>query len=218
VTVSPFAIEPVAIDAPAARRARRAPPRIAIVIAVVSVIALLVVSYVGSNVWASVRQNGLERRFDAAAERWAKMDPVAQSQVTYAHGDPVARLVIPSIGLDAIVAEGATTSVMRGAPGHLPASATPGENGVAIITANRFGFGSFFLRLDNLEPGDRIVAYSALGTTTYQVDTVEVVPSDQLDLGVDSAERVLVLFGSGRLWGGSDRIVVRALAVEDGTA
>lgn len=209
---------PAAIGVPAARRARRVRPPRALVIGALSVVALLVVSYVGSNVLASIGQRGLERRFDAAAQRWASLDPIARSSVTYAPGDPVARVSIPSIGFDSIVVEGATPSIMRKGPGHLPASATPGENGVSIVTANRFGFGSFFLRIDRLSPGDEIVAYSAIGTTRYLVDSVRVVPADSMDLAVDSPARVLVLFGSSRLWGGSDRIVVRALAVEEGSA
>jgi LPXTG-site transpeptidase (sortase) family protein len=207
-----------AIRVPAARRARRMRPPKALVIGALSIVALFVVGYVGSNVSASISQRGIERRFDDAAARWAAMDPVARSAVTYIQGDPVARMQIPSIGFDAIVVEGATPAMMRKGPGHLPASATPGENGVAIITANRFGFGSFFLRIDRLSPGDRITVLSAIGTTTYEVDSVRATPAEEMDLAVDSPQRVLVLFGSSRLWGGSDRIVVRALAVEDGTA
>jgi sortase A len=101
---------------------------------------------------------------------------------------------------------------MRRSPGHLPGSATPGDEGVAIVTANRFGFGSFFFRLNGLSAGDRIVTESALGRTTYTVTEVRTVPADRLDLSTDSTQRVLLLFGSARMWGGSDRIVVRAVA------
>ena len=145
-----------------------------------------------------------------------KLDPVERSAVAYAPGDPIARLVVDSIGLDAIVVEGATPSLMRSAPGHLDSSATPGENGVAIITANRIGFGSFFMKLDRLSVGDRIVTESALGRTVYEVESVKVVPDEQMDLTVDSTTGVLVLFGSARLWGGPDRIVVRAFATGAG--
>jgi len=209
---------PAAIRVLAARRARRSRPPKALVIGALSVVALLLLTFLGSNLLASINQWRLGERFDAAADHWARLDPVARSSITYSPGDPVAHLSIPSIGFDAIVVEGATPAIMRKGPGHLPASATPGENGVAIITANRLGFGSFFLRLDRLSQGDRIVVLSAIGTTTYEVDSVRVVPPEEMDLAVDSPQRVLVLFGSSRLWGGSDRIVVRALAVEDGSA
>jgi sortase A len=207
---------PFAIRVPADRR-RRARPPVAVVIGAASVVAALVLSFVGSNVWASIRQQGLERRFDAAVAKWSALDPVERSAITYAPGAPVARLEISSIGLDTIVVEGTTPQLMRGAPGHLVSSVTPGEEGIAIVTGNRMGFGSFFLRIDRLSQGDRIVTSSAQGRTVYAVESVRLIPTDQLDLTVDSTRRVLVLFGSGRLWGGPDRIVVRAVA-EEGAA
>ena len=204
---------PVAIAAPRVRRPAR--PRTIAIIASLAVVVALIGVYVGSNTWASLQQNSLRNRFNAAAARWEKMDPLARSSVTYAEGDPIAHIAIPSIGLDAIVAEGATAGIMRRAPGHLPASATPGESGVAIITANRFGFGSFFLRLDRLSVGDQILTQSAIGRTTYTVTQIDVVPSDQLDLTTDSTDRVLMLFAGDRLWGGSDRLVIHALADQE---
>ena len=204
---------PVAIAAPRVRRpARRR--TIAIIASLVVVVALIGV-YVGSNAWASIQQDSLRKRFDVAAARWEKMDPLARSSVQYTEGAPIARIAIASIGLDAVVAEGTTTSVMHRAPGHLVSSATPGESGVAIITGNRFGFGSFFLRLDRVSVGDKIVTQSAIGRTTYTVTQIDVVPADQLDLTTDSTDRVLMLFASDRLWGGSDRLVIHALADQE---
>lgn len=177
-----------------------------------SILIAIALTYVATNVYASLGQRDLRGRIDEAIARWAPLDPLARSSIAYASGDPVARLLAPEIGLDVVVAEGATPSVMRRAPGHLPGSATPGEEGVAIVTANRFGFGSFFFRLGNLSEGDRIVTQSVLGRTTYIVTEVRTVSVDRLDLGTDSNERVLMLFGSARLWGGPDRVVVRAVA------
>lgn len=199
-----------AIPIRAARRRLR--PRLAALVAAGSLVVALVGAYVGTNVWASIQQNSLESRFDHAAAAWEALDPVERSAVDVAQGDPVARLEIPSIGLGAVVIEGATPALMRRGPAHLPGSATPGDQGVAIVTANRFAFGSFFLRLDRLEIGDRIVTQSPVGRTTYTVVEMRVVPADRLDLATDSTERVLMLFASARLWGGGDRIVVRAVA------
>lgn len=200
------------MSAPRVATHRRRPAPVALLVTAASLAVALVLVYVGTNVWASVQQNRLSARFDAAAERWAGLDLVARSSLTFALGDPVARISAPSIGLDAVVVEGASPAIMRRAPGHLPGSATPGEEGVAIVTANRFAFGSFFLRLDRLEVGDRIVAESALGPVTYTVTEVRVVAADELDLATDSTQRVLVLFASNRLVGGADRLVVRAVA------
>jgi sortase A len=194
------------------RIALRRRPVVPLLIVAGTVVAVLVVAFIGSNVWASVQQRSLARRFDASATAWERLDPVARSEVTVPVGRPIARLQIASIGLDAIVVEGATPGLMRRGPGHLPGSATPGENGVAIVTANRVAFGGFFLRLDRLGVGDQIEVESPIGRTTYTVTEVRVVPSDELDLETDSSVPVLMLFGSSRLIGGGDRLVVRAVA------
>lgn len=178
------------------------------------ILLALVLGYVGTNVYASLGQRDLAARMDHAIANWASLDPPARSSVAYGTGDPVARLLAPAIGLDVVVAEGATPAVMRRAPGHLPGSVTPGAEGVAIVTANRFGFGSFFSRLGNLAEGDQLVTESALGRTTYTVIEVRTVAADRLDLTTDSNQRVLMLFGSARMWGGPDRLVIRAVAQE----
>lgn len=203
---------PVVLSAPPVATHRRRHVPVALLIAAASVAVALLLAYIGSNVWASVQQNRLSDRFDVAAERWSGLDPVARSSLTFALGEPVARILAPAIGLDAVAVEGAAPAIMRRAPGHLPGSATPGEEGVSIVTANRLGFGSFFLRLDRLDVGDRIVTESALGRVTYTVTEVRVVGANELDLATDSTQRVLVLFASNRLVGGADRLVVRAVA------
>jgi LPXTG-site transpeptidase (sortase) family protein len=201
---------PLTLSMPARSRSLKVP---GLIVAGV-ITAALVLGYVGTNVYASLGQRDLDRKMDSAIANWASLDPLARTSVAYGTGDPVARLMAPAIGLDVVVAEGATPSVMRRAPGHLPGSVTPGAEGVAIVTANRLGFGSFFSRLGNLAEGDQIVTQSALGRTTYTVIEVRTVSADRLDLTTDSTQRVLVLFGSARMWGGPDRLVIRAVAQE----
>lgn len=201
---------PMTLNAPAR------PPSLKVPLLIIAggIAAALLVSYIATNVYASLAQRTLDGRMADALERWAPLEPPDRSSIAFATGDPVARLVAPDIGLDVVVAEGATPSVMRRAPGHLPASAVPGEQGVSIVTANRLGFGSFFSRLGGLTVGDRIVTESVFGRTTYTVVEVRTVPAQRLDLTTDSNDRVLMLFGSARVWGGPDRIVVRAVAGE----
>ena len=175
-------------------------------------IIALVMTTVATNVYASLGQRDLRGGFEDATASWSRLDPLERATIAYGTGDPVARLVIPSIGLDLIVAEGATPAVMRRGPGHLPASITPGAQGVAIITANRFGFGSHFRRIGDLTVGDQIMTESVLGRTTYTITEVRIVPASSIDLATDSSQRMVMLFGSSRLWGGPDRIVIRATA------
>jgi sortase (surface protein transpeptidase) len=187
------------------RRISRAAPLVAVPVA-------LLLAFVGTNVSASLAQRGLER---AWAQRLASARGLAGADLARAApaiGDPVARLVIPAIGLDAIVVEGASAAEMRRGPGHLPSTPFPGDAGVSTITANRFGFGGFFAEIGRLAPGDRVTAETAGGLRTFVVTTVTEMPAEGLDLDGDGTSPALMLFASARRWGGGDRIVVRAVA------
>ena len=72
-------------------------------------------------------------------------------------GAPVARLVIPRIGLDEIVLEGVGDDELNAGPGHLPGSALPGRSGNAVISAHR---DRHFDRLGELHLGDTITTES----------------------------------------------------------
>ncbi|MBI4728775.1 MAG: sortase [Acidobacteria bacterium] len=189
-----------------APRRRRLPPRW---LAPAVLPAALLVAFVAGNVQASLAQRWLERDWAQVVSGGA-LDPVALAERATVAGRPVARIVVPAIGLDAIVVEGATPALMRRGPAHLGGTPLPGSQGVAVISANRLGFGGFFADLDRLSPGDRIEMQTLAGAVSFVVSSVDVVPADRLDLAPQSESRALVLFASARRWGGPDRIVVRA--------
>lgn len=74
-------------------------------------------------------------------------------------GAPVARLLIPDIGLDEIVLEGVDDESLNAGPGHLPGSPLPGQRGNAVISAHR---DRHFARLGEVEVGDTITTEVAL--------------------------------------------------------
>jgi sortase A len=69
-------------------------------------------------------------------------------------GAPVARLVIPRLGLDEIVLEGVDDDALNAGPGHLPGSALPGERGNTVISAHR---DRHFARLGQVRVGDTVI-------------------------------------------------------------
>jgi sortase A len=87
-------------------------------------------------------------------------------------GAPVARLVIPKIGLDEIVLEGVDDNSMNGGPGHFPGSPLPGEPGNAIISAHR---DRHFRHLDDLAIGDTIRTESGSRAATWVIVSRRVV-------------------------------------------
>ncbi len=92
-----------------------------------------------------------------------------------AEGQPIARLLVPRIGLDEVVLEGVGGDELNAAPGHLPGSAYPGEPGNAIISAHR---DRHFDHLDAIEVGDTIQTESGWYDTSWIVVSKRVVDRD----------------------------------------
>jgi sortase A len=105
-------------------------------------------------------------------------------------GTPVARLAIPHLDYSVIVAEGATSKVLRRAVGHLPASARPGESGNVVLAGHR---DTFFRRLEHVERGDRIVLESEAGAETYRIEWTAVVEPQDVEVMADTGYPALTL-------------------------
>ena len=88
------------------------------------------------------------------------------AHTSFARGEPVGRIEIPSIGLDEVFIEGVNAAQLNVAPGHLPESALPGQPGNAVISAHR---DRQFHALDRLALGDTILTETLGGRTTWIV-------------------------------------------------
>lgn len=91
---------------------------------------------------------------------------------------PPTRILIPDIGLDAVVVQGMDVASLERGPGHAPASVLPGEAGNCAIAAHRNVFGSWFLRVDELLPGSRISLQTPTETFHYEVLQSLIVPDN----------------------------------------
>lgn len=94
-------------------------------------------------------------------------------------GEPLARMVIPKIGLDEVVFEGTGRDTLKLGPGHMPDTPLPGQPGNAVISGHRTTYGRPFYDLDLLAIGDEIQVETAIGMNTYEVrDVLIVAPTD----------------------------------------
>lgn len=144
--------------------------------------------------------SGWAARADARA-RWAAEDARADLESfrgsldgvlgpsRLAAGAPVARLLIPSLGLDEVVVEGVSERQLRAGPGHLPGSALPGATGNAIVSAHR---DRHFYGLDRLSAGDTIITETRLERVTWRIEKRRVIDRHVPAL-FDSAEPMLTL-------------------------
>ena len=133
---------------------------------------------------ASVARAALAR--DAARTRWAELE--AQRAATGARammtggagwaaapGSPVARLLIPRLGLDEVVVEGVGDDALRAGPGHMTGSALPGQLGNSVISAHR---DRHFRPLSKLVVGDTVITESVTGSVRWVVSRIRVVTAD----------------------------------------
>jgi sortase A len=105
-----------------------------------------------------------------------------------ATGAIVGRVEIPRVGVSAVVREGDDAKVLRGAVGHIPGTALPGESGNAALAGHR---DTFFRGLRNIRNGDEIVVKTPAGDARYVVRATRVV--DPTDISVLAPARGSVL-------------------------
>jgi sortase A len=106
-------------------------------------------------------------------------------------GTPVAVLNIPEIGLkNAVVVEGTTSRDLTLGPGHVQASALPGEAGWSFIYGKVATFGAPFAHLMQLKKGDLITVATGQGVARYVVHSFGTSRYPAVD---DSANRLVLM-------------------------
>lgn len=148
------------------------------------------------------------------AVRDARLIDFGETASIIRQGAPMARLVIPSLGLDEIVVEGVGNDELNAGPGHLPGSALPGNPGNAVISAHR---DRHFSSLGDLRIGDTLYTETAAQRTRWIVTKRRVVGAGRPAL-FSSDEPVLTLttcwpiryFGSA-----PDRLIIEAIPASE---
>ena len=125
-------------------------------------------------------------------------------------GDPMGRIVMPSIGVSEVFVEGTGAGDLRKGPGHYPATALPGERGTVAIAGHRTTYGAPFREIDDLERGDRIELRMPYGRFAYRVERTRIVPPTEVSVTARVAYDRLVLSACHPLYSAAKRIVVFA--------
>lgn len=172
----------------------------------------------GTSLQTRHAQAQLRESFVVGAKRPEQAPPA--ERVVRVPGRAVAILVIPRIGLDAVVVEGTDTESLKKGPGHYTQTAYPWEDhGRVGIAGHRTTYGAPFWSLDRLRPGDPIVLETEYGIFRYVVTGSAITPpSGILPSGrsvLAQTERpTLVLTTCNPRFSASQRLVVFADRVE----
>lgn len=97
------------------------------------------------------------------------VDPLVANLQFPSDGPALARLEIPAIGVDKFVMRDVDVESLKVGPGHYGRTARPGFDGNSAIAGHRTTYGAPFGQVDELDPGDEVIVYSADGRFTYVV-------------------------------------------------
>jgi LPXTG-site transpeptidase (sortase) family protein len=143
-----------------------------------SVLLLVVATQVGflfhlvgySQLRHAVRQAQL--RGELTSELAAGIAPVSEGtfeNVLLLDGAPVARISIPSIGVDEIVVEGTSADTLMSGPGHRRDTVLPGQAGTSVLMGRAWAYGGPFNRIQELAPGESISVVTGQGESLFKV-------------------------------------------------
>jgi sortase A len=125
-----------------------------------------------------------------------------------------ARIIVPKVGLDAVVFEGVTGETLAQGPGHMPGTPLPGQPGNAVISGHRTTHGRPFFDFDLLLPGDRIEVETSIGSHVYVVRESLVVAPTDVWVTDDKAGGWLTLTTCNPKFSARERLIISAEMVE----
>lgn len=123
-----------------------------------------------------------------------------------------ARVVIPKIGVDIELFEGANARTLEKGAWHLPNTANPAQIGNGIITAHRYKYrppsSKTFYLLDKMAIGDTFTVYWNGGEYTYLIDKIERKQGSDLSILQDTFDRRVSLITCDPLFSTKNRLIV----------
>jgi sortase A len=136
------------------------------------------------------RKAGLSQPTEAPAVAAKPERKAATRKPLPARGEIVGRIVIPRIGVSAMVQEGVDKKTLSRAVGHVPSTSLPGQGGNVALAAHR---DTHFRPVKNLKVGDRIELETAGATYKYRVDKMWVVTPKDVSVLKPTASPALTL-------------------------
>ncbi len=157
---------------------------------------LLVLLLTGAGVWQTgeggwiyVKAQLAQHLLDQAWQRGLDGDAEPKPW-PWADTWPVAKLLVPGLGIEQIVLQGDSGRTLAFGPGYHAGSTPPGDMGTVMISGHR---DTHFRFLKDIRPGDRISLISRKGAYEYQVSHAEILNADRDRIINDSDRATLVM-------------------------
>lgn len=185
-------------------RARRGITATAIVLIAAAVATLGYPVY--TDLYHNDLQGKLSKELGSGPIRQAYLDGTLKA------GESVTRLQIPKLGVNVVVVQGIDTNSLRAGAGHYPDTPLPCQIGDVAIAGHRTTYGKPFANIDRLDPGDRIVLTTPIGSCIYEVSRSPfvVLPGDWAVVSNTPDQFELTLTACHPKGSASHRIIIKA--------
>lgn len=138
----------------------------------------------------------------------SKAEPVTQDLPLPAEGDPIAKIEIPSIGVNRTVVSGISLDQLKRGPGHYPETPMPGQKGNVAIAGHRTTYGQPFHNLDKVEKGDQIILETVQGKFVYEATETIIVKPNQTEILEDKGDNRITLIACHPKYSARERLIV----------
>jgi sortase A len=172
------------------------------------ILGLFTLAGVYGYIWYT--DNRAEQAQDELFQEWEE-EPVASETGEVVVGEGITRIVVPRLGLDAIVVElwglDDAENLKRG-PGHIPTTAYPGQPGNVVISGHRTTYGAPFKHIEEIQTGDEIILITADNQYTYEADEQRIVMPTDLTVLEQGDEAKITLTACHPWYSAAQRIVI----------
>jgi sortase A len=143
-----------------------------VMVCVVSVSLLLHIGFVSGLQQRSAQGRNYDTFREQLAVGTAPVGPADADNRALALGTPVAYMEIRSIGLEQVIGEGTTSTVLLDGPGHRRDTPLPGQIGTSVVFGRRAAYGGPFGRIGELVVDDKITVTTGQGRFDFRVISV----------------------------------------------
>lgn len=128
------------------------------------------------------------------------------------------RVIIPALNLTSDIYEGLDETTLNKGVWRRPLSATPDLEGNTVLAGHRFMYSTkpaVFYHLDKVKVGDEVIVEWDNSSYVYRVEEIIVVKPDAIWVEDRENGYDLTLYTCTPLWTSNERLVLRALKVEE---
>jgi sortase A len=198
----------VAVQEEGPRKKRRKGLVLIVIGISLTMLGLITLAGVYGYIWYT--DNRAEKAQDELFQEWEE-EPVVSETGEVVVGEGITRIIVPRLGLDAIVVElwglDDAENLKRG-PGHIPTTAYPGQPGNVVISGHRTTYGAPFKHIEEIQAGDEIILITADNEYIYEANEQRIVMPTDLTVLEQGDEAKITLTACHPWYSAAQRIVV----------